>query len=245
MDLVGEASARLLAAGFPRDDRLGSLRLLGVLLTVAGPTGVVHRDVRQLASEFGLPPSDSERWLSQLASTGAIHVGEGTVVLAGPDDGDATGLRLDEFLAVVADLDERRRRRRGLARPVGAAVTAVAAGLAGLVLLPAAFDGPATPVLTDRPQIEVPTTTGVDSRDGSSGPTDGERPAPPVSGDTGTGPQPTTPPATAPAGAGEPVDPAAPPPPPGGEQTCTTVIGLDGVPTSVPPSDGPVPCLDP
>ena len=249
MDLVGEASARLLAAGFPRDDRLGSLRLLGVLLTVAGPTGVVRRDLRQLAAEFGLPPDDSERWLTQLSAAGAVRIEDDAVVLAGRDDGAGTGLRLDEFLSVVADLDERRRRRRGLARPVGAAVTAVAAAVAGLALLPAALDEPTSPVLTDRTELSVPPTPGADGVPGADEELDGsETPGQPADGaevpvSAPAGPAPAGP---APTGAGDPAPPTAPPPPPdGGPTTCPTVIGLDRVPSTVPAPDDPVPCLAP
>jgi len=83
-DPVGAASARLLAAGVPRPDRLFALRVLGLLLDHADRNGVVRLHPGMLAGEFTLDRLRVEAAYLRLRAAG--------VLLPAPD-----GWRIDEF----------------------------------------------------------------------------------------------------------------------------------------------------
>lgn len=101
-DVVGTASARLLALGVPRGDRLDALRLLGILGAQADAGGVVKRPLSDLAGEFALDPHDAARWLQALTAAGVVDHHAGGMVLAGREPPAAGGLRLADFLANAA-----------------------------------------------------------------------------------------------------------------------------------------------
>jgi hypothetical protein len=160
-DLVGVASARLLAHGVSRPDRLGALRLLGVLATVADGSGRVRRPLPDVAAEFALPGPDAVRWLEHLVAVEVVVPDGDQLVVLGREP-DAHGpLRLHDFLELAASLDRPGPRvpLGRLARPA-AAVLAVAA-LAGAVLLaPAVMPERTTPVSsTGEPRTAATSTT--------------------------------------------------------------------------------------
>ena len=135
-DLVGTVSARLLAAGIPRDRRLAALRLLGALDTLADRDDRVRRPLSQVGAEFDLPPAELESSLDALVEVGAVDIDGGGIVLLGREM-PTGGIRLQDFLAVVAELDEHPRRRQvpTVLRPA-AAVLVAAALVAAVILTP-------------------------------------------------------------------------------------------------------------
>jgi hypothetical protein len=161
-DLVGVASARLLAQGLPRAERLGALRLLGILATVADGEGRVRRPLPEVAAEFDVPRLDAVRWLDHLVRVEAVVHEGGQLVVQGREP-DARGpLRLHDFLELAAGLDAPGPRvpLRRLARP--AAAVLVAAALAGAVLLaPGMMRERTTPVSsTGEPLATTASTSG-------------------------------------------------------------------------------------
>ncbi|MBW3579420.1 MAG: hypothetical protein KY431_00085 [Actinobacteria bacterium] len=101
-DPIGTASARLLAAGVSRRDRLDALSLLGLLGDHADHEGLVRLPLSTLAGEFSMPVARADRLLSTLVEVGAVaSTDEGLVVVAWQPSG-AEGLRLAAFLANVA-----------------------------------------------------------------------------------------------------------------------------------------------
>ena len=147
-DIVGVASARLLAAGVPAPRRLTALRLLGVLGSVADAALVVRRPVADLAREFGLDPRQAAAALDDLASVAVVRRDGDRIVVGGAEPPAAGGLRLQDFLALADDLDEHRHRRRAaivVLRPAVAALAA-AALIAAVFLVPMARRQPTTPV---------------------------------------------------------------------------------------------------
>lgn len=141
-DVVGTASARLLAAGVGRDDRLGALGLLGVLSSSADGDGVVHRGFRDLCAEFELADADADRWLQALVGIGIVRQRSDELVLAGVEPPASGGLRLADFLAnaeVAAD-PVALARRRSPARVLQG--LAAAAAVVVLVAVPLLGRGP-------------------------------------------------------------------------------------------------------
>lgn len=101
-DPVGTASARLLAAGVGRRDRLDALSLLGLLGDHADHDGLVRLPLSTLAGEFSMPAARARRLLAVLVEVGAVAAREeGLAVVAWQPSG-AEGLRLAAFLANVA-----------------------------------------------------------------------------------------------------------------------------------------------
>ena len=150
-DLVGRTSARLLADGVSRLDRLEALRLLGILDASTDRTGTVRRPLDDLAAEFDLPILGVLRSMELLQRAGAIERRRGEVELVGrPDDGIG-GLQLADFIEDVRGdarvdwdvaevvgpdhLEVVRHRGRWLSR-AGAAMAAVAAAVGVLTLAP-------------------------------------------------------------------------------------------------------------
>src|SRR5690348_10092948 len=82
-DFVGVVSARLLAAGLPGDERLGALRLLSALDTLADRDDRVRRPLHQVGSEFELPASKVDGWFDALEWVGAVAADEGGILLLG------------------------------------------------------------------------------------------------------------------------------------------------------------------
>jgi hypothetical protein len=150
-DLVGVTSARLLAAGLPRQDRNGALRLLGVLAALADREQRVRRGLRDVAAEFDLSPDDVETWAGDLEAVGAIRREDGQVLLLGTEPAYAGGLRLHDFLDAAAALDQppARREVRDLVRPLSAVLVA-AALLVAVLAAPRALRQDATPVSSER-----------------------------------------------------------------------------------------------
>lgn len=182
-DVVGTASARLLAAGLGRADRTGALRLLGLLSASADADGIVRRPVDDLAAEHELPAGKAGDWLAALVGVGIVHRGIGVLVLAGVEPAATGGIRLADFLATAAAMDDDRaddapvspvRRLPSFPTRTVSALAAVAA-VAVLAAVVPLFDRPGAPsadravaVSTERPAatraaptstVDRPTTT--------------------------------------------------------------------------------------
>lgn len=142
-DVVGTASARLLAEGVPRHERLAALRLLGMLSSSADEHGLVRRPFDDLVAEFALDADEANRALDHLVDVGIARRGIGVLVLAGVEPPAAGGLRLEDFLATAQALDEQRtvvadlpaRRRPRVLGPLQS-LTGAAAVIAALVAVP-------------------------------------------------------------------------------------------------------------
>lgn len=142
-DLVGRTSARLLAAGIDRRDRLEALHLMAILHASIDTTGRVRRPLDDLAAEFELPPMSVMRSLDHLEQAGAVQRDGGGVLVLGAGDAGLGGLQLADFLDDVRasfDHDVRPRRRARLLARSGAVLAAAAAAVAIFTLAP----GPAT-----------------------------------------------------------------------------------------------------
>jgi hypothetical protein len=117
---VGEVSARLLAAGIPREERLEALSLLGLLLDHAGAGGRVRIPLEQMVGEFDVPVARAESALAALVRVGAVRRSDEGIVLVGRQPPPTGGLRLSAFLANVAAVlgeDEPEPRPASPARP--------------------------------------------------------------------------------------------------------------------------------
>ncbi|MEN3271403.1 MAG: hypothetical protein V7636_164, partial [Actinomycetota bacterium] len=153
-DLVGRTSARLLADGVGRLERLEALRLLAVLDASTDISGTVRRPLDDLAAEFELPLLGVLRSLELLQQAGAVLRAGRAVRLVGRPTEGIGGLQLADFLddvrAVrgeatvdwsVSEIQEPDlveivpRRGRWLSR-TGAAMAAVAAAVGVLTLAP-------------------------------------------------------------------------------------------------------------
>jgi hypothetical protein len=156
-DLVGVSSARLLAAGIPRDERMAALRLLGILATVADRDHRVRRPLGDVAREFELSPVDVDLWADHLESIGALERDGQNVVLAGAEPAYTGALRLHDFLDLAAGGDASRGRRpaRQLVRPRSGILVAAALLLA-LLVAPRVLDQQATPVSAN---VDAPVAT--------------------------------------------------------------------------------------
>jgi hypothetical protein len=161
-DLVGVASARLLAAGVPRLERLQALQLLGVLVNVADARRRVRRPLAELAVEFDLPADEVDGWLGHLRGVGAVRWEGGQYVLGAVEPPAAGGIRLQDFLSLVAEVDAPAaippRRRAPLLRPAGA-VLAAAAVLLLAVIGPGVVRDRSTPVSSTRDEAPETATT--------------------------------------------------------------------------------------
>ncbi len=143
-DLVGRTSARLLAAGVDRRERLEALHLLAILDASVDSAGRVRRPVDDLAGEFDLPTLSVLRSLDHLEVAGALKRNGGHVELLGNNPEGLGGMQLADFLDDVrASFDDDRddahdapRRSPWLVRS-GAALVAAAAAVAVLTLAPA------------------------------------------------------------------------------------------------------------
>src|SRR5688572_30075706 len=82
-DLVGRTSARLLAAGVERRERLDALHLLAILDASTDIDGRVRRPIDDLAAEFELHPMAVLSGLDHLEEAGAVRRDGGAVVLLG------------------------------------------------------------------------------------------------------------------------------------------------------------------
>src|SRR5688572_27986111 len=96
--LVGRTSARLLAAGLDRRDRLEALHLLAILDASIDTAGRVRRPLDDLAAEFELPPMSAMRSLDHLERAGAVQRDGTGVVLLGNSSQGLGGLQLADFL---------------------------------------------------------------------------------------------------------------------------------------------------
>jgi hypothetical protein len=174
-DLVGRTSARLLAAGVDRRERLAALHLLAILDASVDSTGRVRRPLDDLAGEFELEPLSVLRSLDHLQHAGAIDRDGPAVVLLGASDTGLGGMQLADFLDDVrasfedggASTTESRRRSPWLVRG-GAALVAAAAAVAVFALAPTqpAVDRPlladrasTTTVAPSQPPAETPIAT--------------------------------------------------------------------------------------
>jgi hypothetical protein len=173
-DLVGVTSARLLAAGVPRAERLHAMRLLGVLVDAADAGRRVRRPVVELAVEFDLPGDEVGRWLDHLLGAGALRWEDGKLIVAAVEPPPAGGLRLHDFLSLVAEggagvpvgAAAPPRRRSALVRPVGAALAAAAVVALALVG-PGVVHDRATPVSSTRDEAPAATSTVPPTRAGT------------------------------------------------------------------------------
>jgi hypothetical protein len=178
-DLVGVSSARLLAAGIPRDERTSALRLLGILAMVADRDQRVRRPLADIAREFELSPTDADRWAGHLEAVGAVERRDDGLVLAGAEPAYAGGLRLHDFLDAATDLDRvaPRREVRHLLRPLSTALAAAALLLA-ILAAPGLLRQEATPVSSEADAPSETTTAGsnggrADGTATTTGPTTG------------------------------------------------------------------------
>jgi hypothetical protein len=175
-DLVGRTSARLLADGVERRDRLEALRLLGVLDASTDASGTVRRPLDDLAAEFELPVLGVLRSLEHLQRAGAVRRVGGTVELVGRPEEGIGGLGLADFLDDVREVrgdagvdwsigevldpdpvEVVPHRGRWLAR-TGAALAAVAAAVGVLTLAPSQPIATSTSSASAPSQAAVPTT---------------------------------------------------------------------------------------
>lgn len=103
-DLVGTTSARLLALGLERRERLTALRLLGLLADHAGADRRIRRHIDDLVAEFDIDPDGLDTSLAALvmAEVLQIDLGTGSMRLIVPSRPAAGGLRAESFLANVA-----------------------------------------------------------------------------------------------------------------------------------------------
>ena len=168
-DLLGRTSARLLALGVPREQRLDALHLLAILDATADGAGVVRRPLDDLAGEFELPAAAVLDALDHLEDAGAIERAGSVVHLVGREDGGIGGLRLAEFLEDVR-VSSTTRHARVSRLQVRAAAAVLAAAAAAAVLtfapststppMPVASGGSSTalaPVSTSEPSARVTT----------------------------------------------------------------------------------------
>jgi hypothetical protein len=224
-DVVGVASARLLAAGVPAHRRLTALRLLGVLGSVADADLEVRRPVGDLAREFGLDPREAGVALDDLTSVDVVRRHLDRIVLGGIEPPATGGLRLQDFLALADDREDPRRRHSMavvVLRPAAAALAA-AALIAAVFLAPGALRERGTPV-SSHGGTRTTTTTSVPTA--SRGAV--ERPGAPVAHRQASSPAGATAPTT-PLG---PVGPCAPGSP--GLTVPGTTPGLDQTPSTLP-----------
>lgn len=180
-DLVGVASARLVAMGVPRGERLRALRLLSVLATLADADDRVRRPLSMVASEFELPPDEVEFWFNDLLAIGVVRMEGPSIVLAGREPNRDVGITLHDFLDAAAP-PARSHRARALLRSSGAVLAAVAVIAVVLVAPSVVDDDDSAPVSTSR-RPDVPTTVGADPSSMTSTPatptsTDTDAPAP-------------------------------------------------------------------
>ena len=198
-------SARLLAAGTPRRERLHALSLLGLLFDHVDAGGEVRVSLDDLVGEFELPRTRVEEALEALVRVGAVRRGPERLVLVGRQPPLSGSLRLSAFLANVAvvlddehaepvpadpvrspvfladapaDAAENSRRQRRL-RPRQPALAALA--LTGVVLLAAL--GPPSPAPTRLRSVgSPPAATTLDSSSGRSESSDARESEPDGSG---------------------------------------------------------------
>lgn len=101
-DLVGTASARLLASGTARGDRLAALNLLGLLVDHADADDIVRLPLRMLAGEFGVPLERGNALLQLLVAVEVVHDAGDGVMVGCSSPPNAGGLRLSRYLTNVA-----------------------------------------------------------------------------------------------------------------------------------------------
>lgn len=131
-DLVGETSARLLALGVERRDRLTALRVLGLLADHVDADQRVRREVDDLAAEFDIPAPALRASVAALvlAEVVLVDLDSGTLRLAVAARPAAGGLRLEAFLrnvdrSLLEDLGASE-------RTIGAPIRPAASGLVDL-----------------------------------------------------------------------------------------------------------------
>ena len=157
-DPVGVASARLLATGVPRLERLGALRLLGILTSLADADRRVRRPLPDVAHEFDLPAPAVDRWADHLAGVGVLHR-EGTTTVLTAAEPVGNTLRLEDFLDAAAALDHPSRRPVARVLRPASAVLAAAAVLVALLAAPGMLHQRANPVSSSGPGANATTTT--------------------------------------------------------------------------------------
>jgi hypothetical protein len=105
-DLVGTASARLLAVGVPRRNRADALRLLGLLGDHADADGRVRMPFPLLVAEFDLDADQAARSLEELTAVEIVVRSEGLLRLAAMEPPRLGGIRLADFLALAELTDD-------------------------------------------------------------------------------------------------------------------------------------------
>ncbi|HWH35003.1 MAG TPA: hypothetical protein VNT56_06725, partial [Acidimicrobiales bacterium] len=100
-DLIGSASARLLATCPERADRLAALSLLGVLLDHSDEDGRVRMPLDAVARELAVDPERAVRLLGRLVAAEAVRADGDAVVIVGEGSAPPGGLRPSRFLANV------------------------------------------------------------------------------------------------------------------------------------------------
>lgn len=168
-DLVGRTSARLLASGVDRADRLAALHLLAILDASIDMTGRVRRPLDDLAAEFELAPISVLRSLDHLEHAGAVQRVGGTVILLGSSPDGLGGMQLADFIDDVraSFANETPARRSPWLARSGAALVAAAAAFAVFTLAPVtqpatqsvASSGSTITSVVSEPSIEIPVAT--------------------------------------------------------------------------------------
>lgn len=102
-DPVGDASARLLAAGVERRERLATLEFFGLLLDHATADGRVRLDPAMLAGEFDVDPGAATSHMARLASVGSIRRDGAGWVIPSYRDYRPSGLRAADAMALIAE----------------------------------------------------------------------------------------------------------------------------------------------
>lgn len=97
-DLLGRTSARLLAAGIDRRDRLDALKLLAILDASIDASGRVRRPLDDLAGEFELSPLSVLGSLDHLERVGAVRREGSHVCILDAEPGRVGGMQLAAFL---------------------------------------------------------------------------------------------------------------------------------------------------
>jgi hypothetical protein len=192
-DPLGVASARLLALGVERRERLAVLRFLGILLDHAGARGVVRAAPAVIAAEFRLDPVDVGHWVSLLREVRVLAEEDGHLRIEGFEHHRSTGLPDGEALAIIGSvLDTPPDSPAGIAVPdlidltgTDATAGAPAESVAEAPAEPAAEPAPAHQVAHDvsyPPPEDIPDTEPEPERvlvgAGVGGPSAGSEPQP-------------------------------------------------------------------
>ena len=101
-DPIGVASARLLALGLDRGERMEVLRFLGILLDHAAPDGSVRAEPAVIAGEFRLSGAAVDTYIDALRRVDVVSDDGSGLRIRGYEHHRSTGLPDGEALALIA-----------------------------------------------------------------------------------------------------------------------------------------------